>query len=158
MILFNITMDYISSAIDINFRPLTVYYRVAFEKLYLWNRIRKAILHIDTESLFALALNIPDSWKRIGACAKNSCRKENIFLEKRRHSSQKESTKGYQFIDEYRNLFAVCCSVAVATFENLSEHLLQTSKAQTGKRSYPKAEHPASNSNQATSCFVWAFG
>ena len=50
-------------------------------------------------------------------------RKENLFLKKRRHSSQRESTRG---ISIHRRISeSVCCSVIAATFGNLSECLLQ---------------------------------
>ena len=49
-------------------------------------------------------------------------KKENLFLKKRRHSSQRESTRG---LSVHRRISgSVWCSVAVATFGNLSKCLL----------------------------------
>ena len=72
-------------------------------------------------------------------------RKENLFLKKQRHSSQRESTRGisiHRWTSE-----SVRRPVVAAAFWNLSECLLQLPKAQAGKRRCPKTEHPASNSS-----------
>ena len=72
-------------------------------------------------------------------------KKENLFLKKRRHSSQRESTRGISI--HRRTTGSVWHPVVAATFGNLSECLLQLPKAQTSKSDRPKTGYPASNSN-----------
>ena len=72
-------------------------------------------------------------------------RKENLFLKKRRHSSQRESTRGISI--HRRTSESIWHSVVAAAFGNVSECLLQLPKTQTSKGGCPKTDHPASNSN-----------
>ena len=69
-------------------------------------------------------------------------RKENLFLKKQRHSSQMESTRDisiHRWTSE-----SVRRPVVAAAFWNLSECLLQLTKAQTSKSDRPKTGYPAS--------------
>ena len=72
-------------------------------------------------------------------------RKEKLFLKKRQHSSQRESTRGISI--HRRTSESIWHSVVAAAFGNVSECLLQLPKTQTSKGGCPKTDHPASNSN-----------
>ena len=72
-------------------------------------------------------------------------RKENLFLKKQRHSSQRESTRGLSVHRQAQQ--AVWCSVAAATVEHLSERLLQLSKTSVGTEEGEKAEDSRSDSD-----------
>lgn len=64
--------------------------------------------------------------------------KENLFLKKWRHSSQRESTRS---LSVHRRISgSVRYSVTAATFKELSECLLQPPEAQTAKEAARKRD------------------